>query len=102
MPESTGKAADGHAFALRLSVPADGDLREIAGEVAAKVAEHFGTAAADARSLAAKVAGLALQLRNGSPQAQDIAMEFRRVEGELVIEARCAGAASEVRQEIPV
>jgi hypothetical protein len=29
-------------------------------------------------------------------------MEFRRVEGELVIEARCAGAASEVRQEIPV
>jgi hypothetical protein len=102
MPEPTGKTADGHAFDLRLSVPAEGDLCEIAGEVAAKVAEHFGAAAADARSLAAKVGKLALELRNGSPQAQDIAMEFRRVEGELVVEARCAGAASEVRQEIPV
>ena len=102
MPEPTGQTADGHAFDLRLSVPAEGDLREIAGLVAAKVAEHFGTAAADAQSLAAKVAGLALQLRNGSPQAQDIAMEFRTVEGELVVEARCAGGASEVRHEIPV
>jgi len=102
MPEPTGQTADGHAFDLRLSVPAEGDLREIAGLVAARVAEHFGTAAADAQSLAAKVAGLALQLRNGSPQAQDIAMEFRLVEGELVVEARCAGGASEVRHEMPV
>ena len=29
-------------------------------------------------------------------------MEFRQVEGELVIQARCAGEVSEVRQEIPV
>ena len=65
MPEPTGQTDDGHAFDLRLSVPAEGDLREIAGLVAAKVAEHFGTAAADAQSLAAKVAGLAMQLRNG-------------------------------------
>ena len=100
MPESTGKSADGHAFALRLSVPAHGDLHEIAREVAAKVAEHVG--AGDAQSLAAKVAQLAAQLRNGSPQAQDIAMEFRTVEGELVVEARCAGGVSEVRHEIPV
>ena len=102
MPESTGKIPDGHAFALRLSVPAEGDLREIAGEVAAKVAEHLGAASGDAKSLSAKVARLAQELRNGSPQAQDIAMEFRLVEGELVVEARCAGGASEVRQEIPV
>ena len=100
MPESTGKSADGHAFALRLSVPAEGDLHDIAGEVAAKVAEHLG--AGDAQSLAEKVARLMLKLRDGSPQAQDIAMEFRRVEGELVVEARCAGGASEVRHEIPV
>ena len=102
MPEPPGQTADGHAFDLRLSVPAEGDLREIAGLVAAKVAEHFGTAAADAQSLAAKVGKLAQELRNGSPQAQDIAMEFRTVEGELVVEARCAGGASEVRHEIPV
>jgi hypothetical protein len=102
MPESTGKAADGHAFALRLSVPADGDLREIAGEVAAKVAEHLGAGSGDAQSLSAKVVRLAQELRNGSPQAQDIAMEFRLVEGELVVEASCAGGASEVRHEMPV
>ena len=102
MPESTGKTADGQAFDLRLSVPADGDLREIAGEVAAKVAQHLGAASGDAQSLAAKVAKLAQELRNGSPQAQDIAIEFRQVEGEIVVEARCADKASEVRQEIPV
>lgn len=102
MPERTGNTADGRAFDLRLSVPAEGDLREIAGELAAKVAEHLGAAAGDAQSLAAKVARLTTQMRNGSPQGQDIAMEFRHVEGELVIEARCAGAASEVRQELPV
>jgi hypothetical protein len=100
MPESTGKTADGQAFALRLSVPAHGDLHEIAAEVAAKVAEHLG--AGDAQSLAGKVAELAAALRNGSPQAQDVAMVFRRVEAELVVEARCAGRASEVRHEIPV
>ena len=102
MPEPTGKTADGHAFDLRLWVPAEGDLREIAGELAAKVAEHLGAAAGDAQSLAAKVARMAAQMRNGSPQGQDIVMEFRHVEGELVVEARCAGAASEVRHEIPV
>jgi hypothetical protein len=102
MAESTGKIADGRAFALRLSVPADGDLREIAAEVAAKVAEHLGAASGDAQSLSEKVARLAQELRNGSPQAQDIAMEFRLVEGELVVEARCAGGASEVRHEMPV
>jgi hypothetical protein len=100
MRESTGKSADGHAFALRLSVPAEGDLHGIAGEVAARVAEHLG--AGDAESLASKVAQLLSKLRNGSPQAQDIAMEFRLVEAELVVEARCAGGASEVRHEIPV
>ena len=100
MPEPTGKTADGHAFDLRLWVPAEGDLREIAGELAAKVAEHYG-AGADAQSLAAKVAGLASEMRNGS-QGQDIVLDFRRVEGELVVEARCAGAALEVRHEIPV
>jgi hypothetical protein len=102
MPESTGKTEAGRALDLRLSVPAEGDLREIAGELAAKVAEHLGAAAGDAQALAARVARLALQLRSASPQAQDIAMEFRQVEGELVVEAHCAGEVSEVRQEIPV
>src|SRR5690349_14514479 len=102
MPEPTGNAADPQALKLRLWVPAEGDLRAIAGELAAKVAEHLGATGSDAQSLAAKVAGLTSQLGNGgAPQAADIAMEFRHVEGELVIEAECAGTASEVRHEIP-
>jgi len=103
MPEPTGKSADASALALRLWVPAEGDLRSIAGELAAKVAEHLGAAAPDAQTLAAKVSGLASQLGNGGgPQAPDIAMEFRQVEGELVVEGRCAGRRSEIRHEIPV
>ncbi len=101
-PSQPGTPEPATPSTLLLSVPAEGDLREIAGELAGKIAEHLGAAAGDARSLAAKVAGLALQLRNGSAQAQDIVMEFRQVEGELVIEARCAGEVSEMRQEIPV
>jgi hypothetical protein len=102
MPESTGKTEAGHTLDLLLSVPVEGDLREIAGELAGKIAEYLGAAAADAQSLAANVARLALQLRNGSPQAEDIVMGFRQVEGELVVEAHCAGEVSELRQEIPV
>src|SRR5690349_13507514 len=103
MPEPTGNAADPQALKLRLWVPAKGDLRAIAGELAAKVAEHLGATGPDAQSLAEKVAGLTSELGNGgTPQAADIVMEFRQVERELVVEARCAGNASEVRHEIPV
>jgi hypothetical protein len=102
MPEPTGKAADPQALKLRLWVPAEGDLRDIAGELAAKVAEHLGATRPDAQSLAAKVAGLTSDLGSGRPQTADIAMEFRHADGELVVEARCAGDASEVRHEIPV
>ena len=103
MPEPTGKSADPQALELRLWVPAKGDLRNIAGELAAKVAEHLGASAPEAQAVAAKVAGVTAQLGNGgAPQAEDIAMEFRHADGQLVVEARCAGAASEVRHEIPV
>ena len=102
MPERTGKSTGAHALDLRLWVPAEGDLRSIAGELAAKVAEHLGADGTDAQSLAAKVAGLASELSNGGHQSQDIVLEFRQVNGELVVEGRCAGAASQVRQEIPV
>ena len=61
MPEPTGKHADRRALDLRLSVPAEGDLREIAGELAAKIAEQLGRRLRPTRSqLGAKVAGLAL------------------------------------------
>ena len=102
MPDQTGNSADGRALDLRLSVPAEGDLRGIAGSWPPRSPNTWAPAAADAVA-GRKVAGLASQLEGGgSPQAQDIALEFRQVEGELVVEARCNGEASEVRQPLPV
>ena len=103
MPEQTGKGAGSRALDLRLSVPAEGDLRGIAGELAAKIAEQFGAETPDAQQFAARVAGLASELANGGgPAGQEITFEFRQADGELVVQARCNGKASEVRQPLPV
>ena len=85
MPDQTGNPAASRALDVRLSVPAEGDLRQIAGE------------------LAARVSGLASTLANGGGHAgQQITFEFRQVDGELVVQVRCNGMASEVRQRLPV
>jgi hypothetical protein len=102
MPEQTGNGATPRAFDLRLWVPAEGDLREIAGELAAKIAEQLGAGSPDAQQLGARVAVLASQLANGGGHGQEITFEFRQVAGELVVQARCNGQASEVRQPLPV
>jgi hypothetical protein len=102
MPDQTGDSAGRPALDLRLWVPAEGELRGIAGELAARIAEALGAGSPDARNLAARVAGLASELANGGRAGRDITFEFRQVEGELVVEARCNGEASEVRQPLPV
>jgi len=85
---------------MRLSVPAEGGLRRIASELATKVAQHLGTNAPDAQSLGATVEKLASRLGTDGGH-QDITFEFRQVAGELIIEARCNGQASEVRHPLP-
>jgi len=103
MPEETAKSTAAHALDLTLSVPAEGALRELAGELAAKVAEHLGADPSDAQSLAAKVAEMAARMGAGSAAVnEDIAFAFQQREGEIVVEARRAGKSSQVRQEIPV
>ena len=103
MPGAADHTPDGRALQMRLSVPAEGGLRGIASELARRIAEHLGTAPPDAQSLGNKVEGLASKLGNGGGhQEQDITFEFRQVEGELVIEARCNDEASEVRLQLPV
>ena len=93
---------DSPALDLRLSVPAEGGLRSVAGELAAKIAQHLGTTAPDAQSLAAAVEKLAAQLGNfGEHEEQDITFSFRQVDGELVIEARRNDEASVVRHPLP-
>jgi hypothetical protein len=44
---------------------------------------------------------LASRLANGGSTGQEITFEFRLVKGELVVQARCNGVASEVRQRLP-
>ena len=96
MPETTGAGPTTQALDVRLSVPAEGDLRDIAAELAAKIAEHLGVKAADAAALSTAVSGLASRLASSGGQP-DITFDFRQGDRELIIEARCAGQASEVR-----
>jgi cobalamin biosynthesis protein CbiG len=99
MPDTAGNTPAAPALDLKLSVPAEGDLRGIAGELATKIAEHLG--APDARSLGVKVAGLASRLGNGGGHKdQEIFFEFRQVDGELVVDVRCNGEATQLRQAL--
>src|SRR5262245_37800093 len=102
MPDQTGNSAESRALDLRLWVPAEGDLRGIAGELAAKIAEQLGAGSPDAQQLGERVSVLASKLANGGGLSGQITFEFRQVKGELVVQARCNGEASEVRQPLPV
>ena len=106
MPEKSGPTPGSPALDLRLSVPAAGGrLRDIASELAARVAEHLGTAAPDAQSLGAAIEGLASRLGGLGAAAdgdgENITFSFRQLGAELVIEARCCGESSEVRHPLP-
>ncbi len=82
---------------LHLSVPSEGELRIVAADIAARIAEYVGVSGpgdpvtAAVEKAAAQVAG-----SNG-----EIAFVFRLVDGELHIEARCGARASEVRCPLP-
>ncbi len=86
---------------MHLSVPAEGGLRGIASELAARIAEHLGAAAQEAQAVGVLVEGLASRLGNGGQPDRAITFEFRQGRGELVIEGRCSGQASEVRHPLP-
>ena len=100
MPGIAGKAPDAAALVLRLSVPAAGRLRTIAGELAAKVAEYLGTNAPDVDSVGEALEGLASTVA-ADAHAGDITFEFREANRELVIQARCNDRSSEVRYPLP-
>ena len=91
MTASAAKAAHAPALEMRLSVPADGVLRDVAGEVAAKIAEFLG---GESDAVAAALEGLSARV---AAPGGDITFEFRHIDRELVILARCNGRSSEVR-----
>jgi hypothetical protein len=82
---------------MRLSVPAHGGLRAVATELAARIAEYLGGQQPDAASVGASVDGLASHVGRGDA---DIVFEFRQVDRELVIHARCDGHSSEARHKL--
>jgi hypothetical protein len=83
---------------LRLSVPTAGELRAVATEVAAKVAEYCGASAPEAETLGAALER-AVSALSGGPGPVDLV--FRRSGGDLVVEARANGQTSEVRHALP-
>ena len=85
---------------LRLSVPAEGVLREVATELATRVAEYLGDQTRDGAAVAAALESVASRVAPNGSDA-DIEFDFRQVEGELVIEARCGSRTSEVRCPLP-
>lgn len=96
MPESPGRPV----LLMRISVPAEGGLRDVAGEVASKIAEYLGSRKSDVASIAASIHGLAGHV--APPGASnDIVFEFHAVDGALVVHARCAGRSSETRHPLP-
>jgi hypothetical protein len=94
MTGPTTKAPDSPALEMRLSVPSEGDLTGIAAELAAKVAEFLG---GESAAIGPMLEALSLRV---ATSGEDIIFEFRQVNRELVIEARCNGRTSEVRHPL--
>ena len=85
---------------MRMSVPAEGGLRDLAGEVATKIAEYLGSRQGETASIVAASDGLAGDV--APPGAShDIVFEFHALNGELVVHAHCAGRSSESRHRLP-
>ncbi len=97
MSQSAGAVRNG--LVLRFSLPATGDLRAIATELAAKVAQQLGVTAQGEGGVAAAVEDLAGRVQPAADA--DLAFEFHKVDRELKIEARSAGRASEARIPLP-
>jgi hypothetical protein len=85
---------------LRLSVPAGGDLRSVATDIATRVAAYLGERAPDGAAIAAALDGVASRVAPAASDAE-ITFDFRGVNGALVIEAHCGSRSSEVRCPLP-
>jgi hypothetical protein len=86
MSDPSGVAPE--ALVLRLSVPSEGDLRIIASDVAAKVAEYLGEAPERIAAAGEAAASLASRVAPRAGEAE-ITFEFRTGADGLLIGARC-------------
>ena len=86
---------------MRISVPAEGGLRDLAGEVGTKIAEFLGSRNADVDSIAAAIEGLAGKVAPPGAASSEITFEFHATKEELVVQAQCDGRSSETRHILP-
>jgi hypothetical protein len=100
MSESPVNANEGSSLVLRLSVPAEGGLRSVATDVAMRIAEYLGSNRPDAESAGVTIEGLAARVAPTGVSA-DIQFEFREIDRELLIRARCDDRSMEVRYPLP-
>jgi hypothetical protein len=91
---------DAPTMVLRLSVPSADEFRAIAAEVAPRIAEYVGTPPAEAKATGGTIHTLASAVA-GRDGDGDITFEFHRVDGELRIDAQCAGRTSRARHPLP-
>lgn len=97
MSQSAGAVRNG--LVLRFSVPASGELRAVATELAVKVANQLGVRAQGDGGVAHALDDLARRV-SASDDA-DVAFEFHKLDRELKIEARSNGRAFEARIPLP-
>jgi hypothetical protein len=86
---------------MRISVPAEGGFRDLAGEVGTKIAEFLGSRHGDADSIAEAIEGLAGKVAPPGGVSSEITFEFHAMKGELVVHAQCDGRSSETRHRLP-
>lgn len=98
MSQSPDRSLD--SLVLRLSVPAGGELRIVACDIAARVVEYLRERAPDGAAVAAALDNVAANVAPASADAE-ITFDFREINGELLIEAHCGSRSSEVRCPLP-
>ena len=94
MAAPAAKAPNAPALEMRLSVPPEGQLTEVAAELAAKIAEFLG---GEPRSIGGVIGSLTSSVASSG---ENVTFEFRHTGRELVIRAHCNGRSAEERHPL--
>ena len=101
MSDPVAQAAS--ALVLRVSVPLALDYHEVVRQLAARVAAYLGDPEPDAQTAVRAVEDVTQKVapEGQAESGEDITVEFRQRENELLIVARCDGRSSHVRHALP-
>lgn len=94
MAAPAAQAPNAPALEMRLSVPIEGELNEVAVELAGRIAEFLG---GEAPSIAGVIGSLTSRVASSG---ENVTFEFRHIGPELVILAHCNGRSAEGRHPL--